>query len=273
MAFALLLVAAAVASEMPWKQPPIRPANFLGLDQAPKVPPNTWKPLYATGSYYGDIPLNNGFNRAVQTSANHIVRRQCQDCPASHKDIYFKRKNGPAAFDYEGYLLRTWSDKGNKLHVDFDIYSSFEDAMNDENPWTYCNYNDKGIGFPRDCGPSGYVPYTWTSFRDSRTRRHVQYSVMLADATSTCPDTSATYGLLKKACYHMIGSNDQLIRLCHKMGGATATLQYRTATPASAPAPAPPPAPPRPRRSPTPSRAQVPRHRQSRQRQPQPPTS
>ena len=29
--------------------------------------------------------------------------------------------------------------------------------------WRFCNYNDSGIGFPRDCGKSGFVAYQWNS--------------------------------------------------------------------------------------------------------------
>jgi len=47
--------------------------------------------------------------------------------------------------------------------VDFNLFSSMEDALDDSDPWTYCNYNDYGIGFPRDCGPNGRVHHQWNS--------------------------------------------------------------------------------------------------------------
>ena len=48
--------------------------------------------------------------------------------------------------------------------MDFDLYSSLEDARNDRSPWQFCNGNDIGIGFPRDCGRIGPGSGEWTSF-------------------------------------------------------------------------------------------------------------
>merc|ERR1712129_486115 len=46
---------------------------------------------------------------------------------------------------------------------DFALYSSWNDLLFDQNAWTYCNYDDTGVGFPRDCGPNGAVGSQWTS--------------------------------------------------------------------------------------------------------------
>jgi len=37
-------------------------------------------------------------------------------------------------------------------------------ALADIEPWSYCNYDSTGIGFPRDCGPTGAVQYQWHNF-------------------------------------------------------------------------------------------------------------
>ena len=59
-------------------------------------------------------------------------------------------------------FLVTWhGDVG--FHTDFDIYSSLNDALNDENAFQFCNGNDPGIGFPRDCGPTASIGFLWTS--------------------------------------------------------------------------------------------------------------
>ena len=40
-----------------------------------------------------------------------------------------------------------WFDTyANTFHIDFDLFSTFEDALNDENPWTFCNFNHHGVG-------------------------------------------------------------------------------------------------------------------------------
>ena len=65
--------------------------------------------------------------------------------------------------------MNDWFDKVNGvqfnvLRKDFNLYSTYEDAKADNYPWTECNYNDHGIGFPRDCGPNGYVAGQWTAY-------------------------------------------------------------------------------------------------------------
>ena len=54
----------------------------------------------------------------------------------------------------------------NEIHSDFDIYSSLNDAINDQNPWQYCSFDDSDVGFPRHCSPTGAVEGLWTSLID-----------------------------------------------------------------------------------------------------------
>merc|ERR1712003_143091 len=68
-------------------------------------------------------------------------------------------------------------DTNNVLGVDFNLFSTYEDAENDENPWTFCNYNDPTMGFPRDCGPSGYRAHQWNRFYNNGGRYNVAYYV------------------------------------------------------------------------------------------------
>jgi len=117
-----------------------------------------------------------------------IVRRVCDSCSAkSHQDIYYQRvtelpspgsynENGEGVFDaaagqvsFLNTFMNDWFDnvqglKFNVLGVDFNLYSSYEDAKADTNRWTHCNYNDVGVGFPRDCGPKGYIWHQWNAF-------------------------------------------------------------------------------------------------------------
>ena len=67
-------------------------------------------------------------------------------------------------FDLLDTLMNNWSNTDNKFNVDFTLYSSYMDAYNDVNRWTFCNFNDNGIGFPRDCGPTGRVNHNWNSY-------------------------------------------------------------------------------------------------------------
>ena len=65
-------------------------------------------------------------------------------------------------------LRENWFSHHNHLDRDFDIYSSYADALHNRNPWNWCNYNDRGVGFPRDCGPRGPVGGQWNSWSRNR---------------------------------------------------------------------------------------------------------
>merc|ERR550525_655444 len=58
-------------------------------------------------------------------------------------------------------MTETWgsvcgeNELPNILNEDFELYSSLADLQAETNKWTSCNYDDNGIGFPRDCGPNG----------------------------------------------------------------------------------------------------------------------
>jgi hypothetical protein len=93
----------------------------------------------------------------------------------SHKDIYYRRfdNNGlPAGFELLDLVKNNWfSDSkisGNTFNDDFKLYSTYSDALADMSAWIFCNFNDPGVGFPRDCGPNGSVPFQWNSFEARR---------------------------------------------------------------------------------------------------------
>jgi len=99
-----------------------------------------------------------------------IIRRVCDECVDSHIDIYYKRFTPvPSDMNFLNLFMNAWNDKNNKLGIDFNLYSTYEDAVagvaKDPNAWKVCNFNYGNIGFPRDCGPHGYVGNQWNSYR------------------------------------------------------------------------------------------------------------
>jgi hypothetical protein len=60
------------------------------------------------------------------------------------------------AFNPYTYLTGAWLQTDNIMHVDFELYNTYVDALSGRNPWRYCNYGT-GAGFPTDCGQSGSV--------------------------------------------------------------------------------------------------------------------
>ena len=134
--------------------------------------------LFASGTL-GSVKLaKDQFNKVFHNAGNGIIKRECADRAASHKTVYFVRKTAPASFDAYTYMLVTWKDHNNVLNKDFSIHSSLEDAKAGTNAWQFCNYNLGGIGFPRDCGPTGNVAHQWTSFNHGHGRKNVRYSVV-----------------------------------------------------------------------------------------------
>ena len=59
--------------------------------------------------------------------------------------------------------MNSWRSLNNIIHVNFELYSTLDDAMNGVNKWQYCNYDDLQVGAFRDCGKTGYVACQWTS--------------------------------------------------------------------------------------------------------------
>ena len=113
---------------------------------------------------------SNVFNDIFRNSNgdNPIIRRQCRDtgnyaCLSSHQDIYYKRLQNKDQFDAYENMKETWSSNNNTLGIDFNLYSSLSDALSDTNAWSYCNYDDIGVGAFGDCGPSGVANNQWTA--------------------------------------------------------------------------------------------------------------
>jgi hypothetical protein len=152
--------------------------------------PKQWTTVWSSGGFgggwLGRSYKGADFDKTYAETPNALIIRECLDCPKSHQMIVYKRLSKPSEFVPKKYFLDTWSSKNNRMHKDFALYSSVEDALADENRWRYCNYNDRGIGFPRDCGPNRYHPYTWTSASRAwwASRRHVRYSIVQADVSS-----------------------------------------------------------------------------------------
>jgi len=96
-------------------------------------------------------------------AGSKIIKRECPTCVDSHKLIFYRRISPIGNFNAYANM-KSWTSVNNNMYLqDFALYSTLDDAINDENRWTFCNYNDAGIGFPRDCGPSGHVAFQWTS--------------------------------------------------------------------------------------------------------------
>jgi hypothetical protein len=104
----------------------------------------------------------------IRQSRFPIIKRVCPSCDGTHATIYYRRLTDiPDDLDILDLVMNNWFDTyANTFNEDFALYSTYEDAVldNEANRWTFCNFNDAGIGFPRDCGPTGRKNHQWNSY-------------------------------------------------------------------------------------------------------------
>jgi len=150
------------------------------LQDMTNVGERVWVTLYQHGRYGSTRLRPRAFNEAFRRAGTGILRRQCSSCRTYYKDVYIKVRE-PMEWDAYTELLVTWSSSG--FHSKFDLYSSLQGAISDENRWEFCNGGDPGIGFPRDCGVHRQtaVFYQWTSFTRGGQQDYM-YSVLESTA-------------------------------------------------------------------------------------------
>jgi hypothetical protein len=166
-------------SSIPSPIPSNKPSTWPSMDPSsnPSKMPRSqsskilkWVPVYTKGTLSEPYAEKNLFDAIWAQSPNQILRRKCLDCTLTHQDIYYRRfdTNGlPSGFDLLNLVLENWfSDSKinhNTFDVNFKLYSTYDDALTDNNEWKFCNFDDAGIGFPRDCGPLFNVSSQWNS--------------------------------------------------------------------------------------------------------------
>ena len=129
------------------------------------MPESNWVPIVGYGKLNipGErngvhIEYNNFVNKAPELlyqSANSIIRRICLDCDTRFKDIYYKRYTSVGGFDIWYSLLRDFKQEPKNVQdLDYNIFSTYEEAVNDENAWEFCEVGDGKLrGFPSLCRP------------------------------------------------------------------------------------------------------------------------
>jgi hypothetical protein len=118
-----------------------------------------WTQLAGREALDMESPLGqSAFKLLFDASSSKILQRICPYCYVSHRNIFYKRVTlVPQDFDLLGTLL--YSNEamvGNTWGVDFEMYSTYDDALEGVNAWMCPNgvYKDEA-GFPGDCSPTG----------------------------------------------------------------------------------------------------------------------
>ena len=118
------------------------------------------------GNFEGETAFNNLLK---QQSIPFYVQYENPNRASTHRKIIYKRLTPINNLNMWDLFTNNWFDGGkgyqNNFNTDFKLFSNLDDAIADKNQWSFCNFNDQGIGFPRDCGPNGYVAGQWLSFK------------------------------------------------------------------------------------------------------------
>jgi len=81
--------------------------------------------------------------------------------------VYVRTSSVPDGMDAYDYFTQTWNSTNNVLGTDFELYDSLDDARARQDQWGYCNYDDIGVGYPRDCGKTALVGGQWFAMGQS----------------------------------------------------------------------------------------------------------
>jgi len=75
----------------------------------------------------------------------------------------YHRTSSVKGFNAYRAFTETWTSAKNKLQFDFEIYDSVADFSAGRDKWNFCNFNDKDVGYPRDCGKTYKTDNQWFS--------------------------------------------------------------------------------------------------------------
>ena len=128
-------------------------------------------PLLKLTTGYGRGRKENSywFNKTLKNlkPPYYLIRVGYSGYRGDYRYIVYKRLTDSSNVDMYDLMHKNWFNEvngiKNKHKVDFNLFSTLDDAINDRNPWKFCNFNDPGVGFPRDCGRDTPIGGQWQS--------------------------------------------------------------------------------------------------------------
>jgi len=160
--------------------------SLMNLDGA-EYEGRSWKQLFGEGIFFlppdydaaaGDAEMRADLDACVASEGRQcLILRKCTSCTVeSHKEIVYKRLtpwfpfqegiSTDTTIDIVNLFTNQWRNNNNVLHVDYELYSSVQDALTGTDEWEQADYNSNNhkYGFPRNSGPTGYVGNQWNSY-------------------------------------------------------------------------------------------------------------
>ena len=139
--------------------------------------------------------------------------------------VYVRTSPVPDAMDPYDYFTQTWRSTNNVLGTDFELYDSLVDVRANQRQWRYCNYDDSGVGYPRDCGKTGAVGVQWFAMPGSRVWSYTSKSGSFALFTGArCPSplpACAYHALVGGGLGQLSSTTGQATNLYAFSGGET----------------------------------------------------
>jgi hypothetical protein len=100
--------------------------------------------------------------------SHQILLRRCKYCNGMLRYAYYRRndENGlPANVDILYDVKEHWHMyENNTVGLDFNLFSTYDDAVQGKNPWSSVNANYHSIGFARNSGPSSFMNGQWNTW-------------------------------------------------------------------------------------------------------------
>ena len=160
--------------------------------------------LLTTGRGWGGRYENrNRFNQLINNLPIpwYIVRVGYSGYYAEYNIMVYKRLTQSKGVDVWSLFHENWFDNSrgvrNAFNSDFELYNTLQDAISGVGRWRSCNFNDPGIGFPRDCGVNGLRPWQWQSKRKGN---KTTWKIYVYDSRSSFLNTNLKdpfYGTVK----------------------------------------------------------------------------
>merc|ERR1712232_1093480 len=137
-----------------------------------------WEVVMGKGKFFHPPVGDTRFRELINASPNKIIYRHCDDCNNESRNIYYRRNTElpPTEYDFMNMFQNYWSDDYNEMgaNKDFNLYSTYDDALAESNPWEFCNFNKAKRGFPRDCGKDGPNNNQYNNYlEDGEANNHV----------------------------------------------------------------------------------------------------
>lgn len=122
---------------------------------------NGWILVQGKGDLYDRNSDLDAFSTMLNQNTIKLIRIVCESCVQTHKEVFYRRFTTVPS-DLLTIIKSDWKTTTNTFNVDFKLYSTYNDAITDQNSWTYCGgFGETDHGFPGTCGPTEAVDDQW----------------------------------------------------------------------------------------------------------------